>query len=457
MIILRSDRFSFAPWLQLMSRISMGVAGCSLLFLGYLAFGICKFKPSSYRERSWHVPSWDFRKIEKGLLALQDVLTEDPTLSRAIAVRAKNTRPDILYNPSSAQMLLSLKGAKEMRAAANGQTLFLQGELLQKGQMPLHGPPAPLEWSNEKSCLELTPFVFPSAQDADAVFFKASMEDEEGSHELITPFLIESGTEMGNTDSAALEVREEWFENLQSAHFWMKDAFLEIYGARNQGPEDVKIAFESKEGPHILLAKEGEFLVYQEGHWTAAPLQKAADKPLAQILRQQDGHLMMQVWDKTGFIHKTILLAPETPKAPKNTIETDFLNLRVRNNTEVSCLLGKRRLVLKAGDWWLKEDNHNWRNLKRVNEIDDFLAFKCKGELFVVDSFDKVQGRSILKGRLFDSLRQTVQIVSLPVAEGRPMPATVKHQQPPSPSDTMKKTAEPGRRVPIPLTPKGAQ
>lgn len=79
--------------------------------------------------------SWDLRKIEKGLLALRDKSADEASsLMHSLAVRGKNTRPDVVYNPSFPQMLLEVKGSTEARAVASGQKLFLHWEPFHSGK-----------------------------------------------------------------------------------------------------------------------------------------------------------------------------------------------------------------------------------------------------------------------------------------------------------------------------------
>lgn len=426
-----------------MSRLAAVSACAALVFLGYVLLSVCD--SPSIGEGTLHTPSWDFRKIEKGLLALRDSSREDaPSLLRALQVRAKNTRPDILHNPSSPQMLLEIKGSSETKAVASGEKLFLHWEPSHAGGKARNGPPAPLNWSTEKSCLTLTPFVFPAAQDANAIFFTVSLTDEENEAVQETPFLIESAQ-----DNLSLE-QEEWLESLRSANFWSKDLFLELYGSRDPGGagETFKIAIGSGAGRHIIQAGQGGYLVFQNGCWAPAPLDAAADKPLAQVLGLNAQGLWVRVWDVSGFMSAVISLSSAPPAPISSKIEADFLSPRLRNSAEVTCLLGQRRIVLKPGDWWIKRENRRWQCLKRINEIDDFLAFKSEGEIFVVDTLEKHQGRSMLKGRLFDKTRQFTQIVSLPVAEGRTGSAVKNHKD----KDIRKKAVhESARRAPVPL------
>ena len=72
-------------------------------------------------------------------------------------------------------------------------------------------------------------------------------------------------------------------------------------------------------------------------------------------------------------------------------------SLRVRSNTQLSCLLGKKRVIIKQGDWLLRTA-HGWRNLRRTEDIEDCLFHRIKGDLLIFDSIDKQQGKIALMG-----------------------------------------------------------
>lgn len=457
MLIFRTSRFSFAPYFSTLFRIGIGIAGAACIALLVAIIYLSDFVHAKPRVETPHGPSWDFRKIDNGLLALRDNFLEDsPSLLRSLSVKAKNSRPDHLYNPTSPQMVLEIKGTPKGSpiAAANGERLFLHWEPIHTGEKMRYGPPAPPNWSSENSCFTLTPFVFQEAQDAGTVFVKIVLRDDEGIPTKEIPFLLEGIQQENST----VDQKEQWLESLRMAKFWTKDLFLELYsnGEAQSGSEIYKIVLETKEGRQILQIREGEYLVYQEGYWKQAPLDEAVKKPLARIYQATHDSLQLQVWDSSGFTSR-ILSLPQAPcSAIASPIDQEFMSPRLRNSNEVSCLLGKRRVVLKPGDWWLKEEGRGWHCVKRLNEIDDVMAYRYDGELFVIDSLDKMQGRSVLKGSHFDKTRQFMHVISLPVSEGRGTAPTVKPH--PLPKSLNKKTIqEPPQSVPIPLARRGEE
>ena len=87
----------------------------------------------------------------------------------------------------------------------------------------------------------------------------------------------------------------------------------------------------------------------------------------------------------------------------------------MRSSSQVAWTIGKRRFILKEGDWLLKV-GRSWRNLKTEKDIEDCLSHRLKGELFIFDSIEKQQGKVFVKGHLFDEMRTHVTELKIPVA-----------------------------------------
>ena len=57
-------------------------------------------------------------------------------------------------------------------------------------------------------------------------------------------------------------------------------------------------------------------------------------------------------------------------------------------------------------------------------------APSLKGELFIFDSIEKEQGRSVIKGNLFDETRTQVQPLMLPIDAEKPEGKTTRKRKP---------------------------
>ena len=73
-------------------------------------------------------------------------------------------------------------------------------------------------------------------------------------------------------------------------------------------------------------------------------------------------------------------------------------------------------MVLREGDWVLKTAS-GFRNLKKLEQIEDCIYHRLQGELFVFDQLETVQGKSVMKGHFFDATRSQMQTLSFPISQ----------------------------------------
>ena len=126
-------------------------------------------------------------------------------------------------------------------------------------------------------------------------------------------------------------------------------------------------------------------------------------------------NLEIEAWDPTGFYSEILKFTLQSPIKPSQKNDLASSSARLRSSTQVSLTLGKRRLILKEGDWLLKMGK-TWRNLRRSKDIDDCIFHKIRGELFIFDNIEKQQGKLFMKGHLFDEMRTGSIPVSIPIS-----------------------------------------
>jgi hypothetical protein len=52
-----------------------------------------------------------------------------------------------------------------------------------------------------------------------------------------------------------------------------------------------------------------------------------------------------------------------------------------------------------------------------VDQIEDYIHHRLQGELFVFDGLETIQGKTLMKGHLFDTMRSSAQMISFPIAQ----------------------------------------
>lgn len=332
-----------------------------------------------------------------------------------ISLLAMNTRPDAMVlekENGQPRLQISFRGYPGPLALRSGQPVFFLAEEVKEG-MSCNGPPAPLIPVDSPTPWKLTPLAL-----EEEVFVEVCFSDRKGE------FLLKR-----EPSHAALfgekAKNSEWFQTLSSAKFWECDRI---------SPENKehKIGFGPQNGERIVPVSPGDFLFYASGEWRKGSLEFAKGRPLAKINSIHAKGIEAIVWDETGFFREKVIISPLIV-APYSFVKLDslFSSLKQRNASEVSGIMGMRRVVLKPGTWWIKSPK-GWKRLKSRLEVEEYMAYRRLGELIIIDGFESFQGKGVLKGRQIDPLRCHEQPFSLAVAES---PGRTKNPMasPPSP------------------------
>ncbi len=237
----------------------------------------------------------------------------------------------------------------------------------------------------------------------------------------LTPYSVE-GTQLLcklNHDQAVLTpsslflrplAHESYVEALKKGTAWGTDVFLAGWGGdeyRNL-TQKIKVAI----GPSIYFLNVGDCLYWNGEKWTEGP--EEAVGPIAQLMRGSSQGVDFQVWDETGFSSEKIHLAMES--SPKTSFKMDELMTAIRPRTasEITCQLGKRRVILKEGDWWIRTDRR-WKPVRTAADLEACLHHQIAGELFIFEKIETTKGKVTLKGQAFDRMRTFSEPVSLTV------------------------------------------
>ena len=142
-------------------------------------------------------------------------------------------------------------------------------------------------------------------------------------------------------------------------------------------------------GSHCLEFPEGhlflessDLIEWRDGQW-----QKGESAPaLARISGCRDGLLEWDGWDGENYIH--FALSPHSDPTWKNRMGGLLNQVRVRSAKQISCALEKQSLIVKVGDWVLKQ-NGSWKVLRKPAERAALLDGKLYGELFILDAIEE--------------------------------------------------------------------
>lgn len=224
---------------------------------------------------------------------------------------------------------------------------------------------------------------------------------------------IEAGSFSATAQDSPVQTAQEFpegspFRILAEARWWGHDLFQERYG---EGPPSERIEIGAVATADLLEAKEGEWLSWNEGHWTRiSSISEGKKRPIAQIHSIQGKNLFLEGWDLEN--HYRISLSPASGPSFKARPEELFSSIRVRSEKQISCMLEKQCVILKTGDWVYKA-NGRWKVLRKKEDRDAYLAGKLIGELFVFEGMEQKQGQKMIQGNLFNPGRSQIVPIEL--------------------------------------------
>ncbi len=394
-------------WLKQSARCA-AFAFCALLGLSLFLF----FYRGGSSSRLAEVPmamqkegrlSFSYEAIGSGALALKP---RHPfgwvsRLADEVVLVAYNNRPDV--DPSKASILLSLKCGKQQVALGNGMTAHLkesdQGRGLYLSEAPTGLWIKPLLLENGAVLIEA----------GRRLTSKEGLVGEEKGQFVLAQTLAKGALrDLGQHPFAA---------EIKSARYFVQDLLMQKYGGQEYADFKGKAVLEltQAEGSYACFVGTGDYLQYEGGQWKIKGVDSLLPNcPIARVKSILPKAIEMEVWDETGFY--PLCFKVPSYQAPRLQLKNEVMpsSLRLRTASQVSCALGKRRVVLRQGDWLLKTQN-GWRNLRKKEEIEHYLSHRLKGELIVFDGIEQEQGRPMMKGHLFDETRTQILPFALAV------------------------------------------
>lgn len=191
------------------------------------------------------------------------------------------------------------------------------------------------------------------------------------------------------------------FRCLADAKWWGRDLFKEV------GAAGERIEIGTAE---LLELKNSEWLVFEGGSWkkTDRPDQHL---PIAHILSESNGTFVLEGWDGDEYVK----LSPQKGESPpfKMRAEELITSIRIRSEKQISCMIEKQCMVVKTGDWVLKNGSR-WKVIRKKEEKESFLNGKLYGKLFILDQISQRQGQKVIQGHLFNSDR--TQLIPVEIA-----------------------------------------
>lgn len=196
------------------------------------------------------------------------------------------------------------------------------------------------------------------------------------------------------------------FRVLGEAKWLGHDVFSEKY----EGKQTLLVSVGAHPNAQIFDLREKEWIIWQDGRWIKGPLDGKASG-IARIETVDSRSLTLEGWDEETHIR--LSLPYVSPSLFKMRGEDLFNSIRVRSEKQISCMIEKQCLILRAGDWVLKWGGR-WKILRKKEEKDAYRSGKIKGELFVFEKIEVKQGQKCVSGFLFNAEKSQVIPIDLP-------------------------------------------
>lgn len=306
-------------------------------------------------------------------------------LKEEVLVLAQNTRPDA--DKAAAAVLIQLKSSGLQRALSAETPAYLEeveGEL---------------SFASEVTNFSIRPLYAESGD-----LFLEGWKEGQKAQILISP-------------SGALKHKKEegasYLGALRSAHYWGQDLLIQHYS----GPEHAHLKDKYKLiiGPSVLFLAQGDCLQWNGANWEASSFGlQSRQAPLAEVRSVSMRGIELDVWSPSGFERVAVKVDLSQPAKVGSTFDLIPSSVRLRTLSQVTCALGKRRLILKEGDWLLRGGS-GWRKLRTPLEIEDLLFHRLSGDLLIFDGIEKQQSKMLLQAHLFDEMRVQMQTVAIPI------------------------------------------
>jgi hypothetical protein len=350
-----------------------------------------------------------------GPMALNGMRTQGPVppLTKELMIAGRNSRPDakLVETP----LLLGLKSTHQEKIAVNGEKIYLSSQNDETFQ-----------FSSTPTSLCIQPMAMEGGVLIHVV--KGEVEGE---------FILRE------TKRRELSLENEpYIKVLKEAKGWGFDLFIQNYGGHEY--QDLQSKWKIDFGKRVCFVGPGDLLSWEEEEWRPAVLGQASMSfPLAKVKSVSSKEIHLEAWDTAGFSPITVYIPLQQTPLSSLKIDEMITSVKPRTTSQLSCLLGKRRVVIKEGDWWLKTET-GWKNLRTLGDIENFLYHRLRGELFIFSTVSAEKGKATLKGTYFDSMRTQMSPMVL-VASTDKKAAVIarkreKNANPPGPM--LAKTAE---------------
>ncbi|MGR3912586.1 MAG: hypothetical protein QRY71_04690 [Candidatus Rhabdochlamydia sp.] len=193
----------------------------------------------------------------------------------------------------------------------------------------------------------------------------------------------------------------EAFTHLKEGKAYPQDALLEEFDLSNATGLRGKMKVEI--GDKIFFLTAGECLFWNEKSWS---LEKGdLDHPImAGCLLNPQGNFTFQLWSASGHTSIMIPLSVEALDPLLCHFQEKITSLRYKSPSQMTALLGKRRVILEEGDWWLKQ-GELWKKISTSSDLESTLTHQLRGELVIIQQLESAHHQAKIEALVFNKMR----------------------------------------------------
>ncbi len=177
-----------------------------------------------------------------------------------------------------------------------------------------------------------------------------------------------------------------------------------VFVEKIEGKKTYKLKFDGD--ANQIELQEKDWLIWDGEKWKKGQL--ADSSLIARIVGSDSKSLTLEGWDKEKHIRLSLPIAVHPPLKPTEI----FHSIRIRSDKQISCMMEKQCLILRCGDWVLK-NNGRWKILRKKEEREAFLSGKLIGDLFLFEKIENKQGQKNMIGSFFNEEKTSLAPIEL--------------------------------------------
>jgi hypothetical protein len=203
----------------------------------------------------------------------------------------------------------------------------------------------------------------------------------------------------------------------QGVKWYGKDLFLSRHGGEEYADQSGKHRVQFGEGGdrYALYMDPGDYMVYKEDRWMVPkPGVDTEGLPLLKLAKADEKVLGFELFAPDGSQKLLLNVVKAADPLPGKNVDQDFSFIGARTKTHFLYKVAGVREIVAAGDWFVLGPE-GWEKIKKVKEVEAYVAGGLPYPLIVIDGIIGEGDRRVLHATLFSSQRSQFLEFDLPL------------------------------------------